>query len=88
MIIAPTAATQISDGSPTTYLNRGQSYSIHLQDVYDTDQLITSTFIIMFHEPSHRKVALNYWKFWLGQQKEPSTARVMSLGKCSQKKHR
>ncbi|KAI7882868.1 hypothetical protein K492DRAFT_175930 [Lichtheimia hyalospora FSU 10163] len=76
---APTAATQISDGSPTTYLNRGQSYSIHLQDMYDTDQLITSTFIIMFHEPSHRKVALNYWKFWLGQQKEPPTARVMSL---------
>ncbi|KAI9275550.1 hypothetical protein BDA99DRAFT_430999, partial [Phascolomyces articulosus] len=78
---ASTAATQISEGSPTTYLNRGQSYAIHLQDTYDHDVNITSTFIIMFHEPSHRKVALNYWKFWLGQQKNPPDARAVTLGK-------
>ncbi|KAG2227336.1 hypothetical protein INT45_004291 [Circinella minor] len=73
------AATQISEGSPTTYLNRGQSYAIHLQDTYEHDINITSTFIIMFHEPSHRKVALNYWKFWLGQQKNPPDARAVTL---------
>ncbi|KAI7849491.1 CP2 transcription factor-domain-containing protein, partial [Circinella umbellata] len=64
---------------PTTYLNRGQSYAIHLQDTYEHDINITSTFIIMFHEPSHRKVALNYWKFWLGQQKNPPDARAVTL---------
>ncbi|KAI9499579.1 CP2 transcription factor-domain-containing protein [Zychaea mexicana] len=76
---ASTAATQISEGSPTTYLNRGQAYAIHLQDTYEHDINITSTFIIMFHEPSHRKVALNYWKFWLGQQKNPTEARAVTL---------
>ncbi|KAJ8657174.1 hypothetical protein O0I10_007254 [Lichtheimia ornata] len=76
---ASTAATQISEGSPTTYLNRGQAYALHLQDTYDHDTIITSTFIIMFHEPSHRKVALNYWKFWLSQQKNPSAARAVTL---------
>ncbi|ORZ03288.1 CP2 transcription factor-domain-containing protein [Syncephalastrum racemosum] len=40
---------------------------------------MTSTFVIMFHEPSHRKVALNYWKFWLGQQKSPLDARAVTL---------
>ncbi|KAI8149069.1 CP2 transcription factor [Fennellomyces sp. T-0311] len=77
--IASTAATQISEGAPTTYLNRGQAYAIHLQDTYEHDTNITSTFIIMFHEPSHRKVALNYWKFWLGQQKNPPEARAVTL---------
>ncbi|KAI7876732.1 hypothetical protein K492DRAFT_239601 [Lichtheimia hyalospora FSU 10163] len=76
---ASTAATQISEGSPTTYLNRGQAYALHLQDSYEHDAIITSTFIIMFHEPSHRKVALNYWKFWLSQQKNPSAARAVTL---------
>ena len=37
----------------------------------------------MFHEPSHRKVALNYWKFWLGQQKNPPDARAVTLGKLA-----
>ncbi|KAI9320824.1 CP2 transcription factor-domain-containing protein [Dichotomocladium elegans] len=76
---ASTAATQISEGSPTTYLNRGQAYAIHLQDTCEQDMTMRSTFIIMFHEPSHRKVALNYWKFWLSQQKNPSVARAIVL---------
>lgn len=77
--IAPTAATQISEGSPTTYLNRGQSYTLQLQDTLEYNAKLTSTFIIMFHEPSHRKVAVNYWKFWLNQQKNPSEARAVTI---------
>ncbi|KAG0191497.1 grainyhead-like [Apophysomyces sp. BC1034] len=33
----------------------------------------------MFHDPSHRRVALNYWKFWIGQQKDPHNARAIDL---------
>lgn len=33
----------------------------------------------MFHDESHRKVAPNYWKFWLSQQKNQQTARAIDI---------
>ncbi|KAG0176377.1 grainyhead-like [Apophysomyces sp. BC1021] len=75
---AATAVTQKTE-SPVTYLNRGQAYAIQLADKQNYDGRITSTFVIMFHDPSHRRVALNYWKFWIGQQKDPHNARAIDL---------
>lgn len=67
--------------SPVTYLNRGQTYLIELDAVnMDYPATMTSTFAITFHEESHRKVAKNYWKFWISQQEVPSEARAIELG--------
>ncbi|KAF7727014.1 grainyhead-like [Apophysomyces ossiformis] len=75
---ASTAVTQKTE-TPVTYLNRGQAYAIQLVDKQGYDGRITSTFVIMFHDPSHRRVALNYWKFWIGQQKDPHHARAIDI---------
>ncbi|ORZ03258.1 CP2 transcription factor-domain-containing protein [Syncephalastrum racemosum] len=37
----------------------------------------------MFHDESHRKVAPNYWKFWLSQQKNQHSARALDIGNIS-----
>ncbi|ORX57509.1 hypothetical protein DM01DRAFT_1270977, partial [Hesseltinella vesiculosa] len=66
---APTAVTQRTEESTVTYLNRGQLYKIDLSDRFGNDVTIQSQFIIMFHEPSHQKLTVSYWKFWLSQQK-------------------
>ncbi|KAL0081979.1 CP2 transcription factor-domain-containing protein [Phycomyces blakesleeanus] len=76
---APTAVTQKTEESPVTYLNRGQAYAIQLNDRQGFDGIITSTLVIMFHDPSHRKVALNYWKFWVSQQKCSDEARAIDI---------
>ncbi|CAO3595987.1 unnamed protein product [Absidia cylindrospora] len=76
---ATTAVTQKTEHSSLTYLNRGQSYGIQLADKLGHDGLIQSQFVIMFHDPAHRKIALNYWKFWIGQQKDPQHARAVDL---------
>ncbi|KAI7884874.1 CP2-domain-containing protein [Lichtheimia hyalospora FSU 10163] len=76
---APTAISQKTEDLTTTYLNRGQWYVIELRDTKQQSTTVTSTVAIMFHEPSHRRVADNYWKFWLTQQKEPHQARAIDL---------
>ncbi|KAI8074732.1 CP2 transcription factor-domain-containing protein, partial [Gongronella butleri] len=55
----------------------GQLYKIDLTDRFGSDMTIQSQFIIMFHEPSHRKLTMNYWKFWLSQQKACENARAV-----------
>ncbi|KAL0076177.1 CP2 transcription factor-domain-containing protein, partial [Phycomyces blakesleeanus] len=70
---------QKTEESPVTYLNRGQAYAIQLNDRQGFDGIITSTLVIMFHDPSHRKVALNYWKFWVSQQKCSDEARAIDI---------
>ncbi|KAG0174278.1 hypothetical protein DFQ30_005052 [Apophysomyces sp. BC1015] len=57
----------------------GQYYTIHLKDTEAFDGDISSTVAIMFHDESHRKSASNYWRFWLGQQHDPS-ARAIDIG--------
>jgi hypothetical protein len=52
-----------------------------LADKLGHDGLIQSQFVITFHDPAHRKIALSYWKFWIGQQKDPQHARAVDLGK-------
>ncbi|KAI7867369.1 CP2 transcription factor-domain-containing protein [Spinellus fusiger] len=76
---ANTAVTQKTEEAPVTYLNRGQVYTLQLSDRQKHDGVITSTLVIMFHDPSHRKVALNYWKFWMGQQKDSDTVRAVDI---------
>ncbi|KAI9490571.1 CP2 transcription factor-domain-containing protein [Zychaea mexicana] len=63
----------------------GQYYCITLADNDGYDGIHTSTLAIMFHDESHRRIALNYWRFWLGQQREPDTARALEInaGRCS-----
>ena len=39
----------------------------------------------MFHDESHRRLALNYWRFWLGQQREPEDARAVEISKLQKK---
>ncbi|CDH51013.1 grainyhead-like protein 1 homolog isoform 2 [Lichtheimia corymbifera JMRC:FSU:9682] len=75
------AISQKTEDLATTYLNRGQWYVIELRDTRQQEgaTTVTSTVAIMFHEPSHRRVADNYWKFWLTQQKEPHQARAIDL---------
>ncbi|KAI8146862.1 CP2 transcription factor-domain-containing protein, partial [Fennellomyces sp. T-0311] len=82
---APTAAAQKVEDAPLTYLNKGQFYNINLKDTEGSDTDITSTITIMFHDESHRKVAPNYWKFWLSQQKHSQAARALDIdaGRCS-----
>lgn len=81
LYIAATAITQKSEETSITYMNRGQSYAIQLNDRHKHDGPITSTVAITFHDPSHRRVANNYWKFWLSQQKTPQSARAIDIGK-------
>ncbi|KAI9302275.1 CP2 transcription factor [Cunninghamella echinulata] len=76
---ASTAISQKSEGAPITYLNRGQSYSIHLNDRFCEDNIIHSQFIIAFHDPSHQKIAVNYWRFWISQQKDSQHARAVDV---------
>lgn len=78
--IASTAISQKTEGAPITYLNRGQSYSIHLNDRFCEDNIIHSQFIITFHDPSHQKIAVNYWRFWISQQKDSQNARAVDIG--------
>ncbi|KAI8146869.1 CP2 transcription factor-domain-containing protein [Fennellomyces sp. T-0311] len=82
---APPAAAQRSEEAQLTYLNKGQYYCITLNDSDGYDGFHTSTLAIMFHDESHRRLALNYWRFWLGQQREPETARALEIntGRCS-----
>ncbi|KAI8376452.1 CP2 transcription factor-domain-containing protein [Radiomyces spectabilis] len=76
---ASTAALQKTEDAPITYLNRGQAYAIQLQDKQGYTGTLTSTFVIMFHDPSHRKVALNYWNFWISQQDNTQDIRAIDL---------
>ncbi|KAI9260599.1 CP2 transcription factor-domain-containing protein, partial [Phascolomyces articulosus] len=63
----------------------GQYYCISLSDNDAYGGIHTSTLAIMFHDDSHRRLALNYWRFWLGQQREPENARALEVnsGRCS-----
>ncbi|ORZ03609.1 CP2 transcription factor-domain-containing protein [Syncephalastrum racemosum] len=81
---ASTALTQKRDECSITYLNRGQQYAIHLQDTQGYEGTITSTIAITFHDPGHRNAAANYWKFWIGQQRDPQHARAIDLVDQSQ----
>ncbi|KAI8099118.1 CP2 transcription factor-domain-containing protein [Halteromyces radiatus] len=76
---ASTAVTQKTEESSLTYLNRGQAYGIDLTDKLGYDGLIQSQLVIMFHDPSHQKVALSYWDFWINQQKDPQHARALDF---------
>ncbi|KAI7878628.1 hypothetical protein K492DRAFT_208814 [Lichtheimia hyalospora FSU 10163] len=75
----PAAATQRVEESPVTYLNKSQYYCINLTDTGGYDGVITSTLAITFHEESHRRLTANYWRFWLGQQQDPQSARALDL---------
>ncbi|KAI9311624.1 CP2 transcription factor, partial [Dichotomocladium elegans] len=57
----------------------GQPYWLRLIDKYEDDVVVRSTLLILFHEPAHRKVASDYWKFWRSQQPNPQTARAIFL---------
>ncbi|KAI8366735.1 CP2 transcription factor-domain-containing protein [Radiomyces spectabilis] len=62
-----------------TYLNRGQAYAIDVADKHSRNEIITSTLILTFHDASHRKLANNYWTFWMTQQKNANRARALML---------
>lgn len=79
-LIAATAVTQKAEESAITYLNRGQTYGIQLNDKQCANEMITSTLSIAFHSSSHRRIAESYWKFWITQQKQ-THARAIDLGK-------
>ncbi|KAG2218562.1 hypothetical protein INT45_006323 [Circinella minor] len=82
---APPATAQRSEETQLTYLNKGQYYCISLSDNEQYDGTHTSTLALMFHDESHRRLALNYWRFWLGQQREPENARALEVNhnRCS-----
>jgi hypothetical protein len=71
------------DEQSVTYLNRGQAYLIDLNSVsttsVSTTGTLTSTLSIAFHEPNHRQIAENYWKYWISQQENPNEARAIDL---------
>ncbi|KAI8346787.1 CP2 transcription factor-domain-containing protein [Blakeslea trispora] len=70
------------DEQPVTYLNRGQSYLIDLAAKPSASTgALTSIISIAFHEPSHRQIAANYWKYWISQQEDLSEARAIDLDK-------
>ncbi|KAJ8661288.1 hypothetical protein O0I10_003038 [Lichtheimia ornata] len=75
----PAAAAQRVEESPVTYLNKNQYYCINLTDTDGYDGVVTSTLTITFHEESHRRLTANYWRFWLGQQQDPQSARALDL---------
>lgn len=76
--IAPTAIAKKSNEEPITYLNRGQAYILNFEPTNTTDT-VTSSVSIAFHEPAHREIAKNYWKYWISQQESPVTARALDL---------
>ncbi|KAG0203543.1 grainyhead-like [Mortierella sp. GBA30] len=69
--------------TPVTYLNKGQFYTISLQDTEEYDGDIHSVIKVTFHEEAHRKLAARYWSFWLSQQTNPKTARALDIEKAS-----
>ncbi|KAG0223887.1 grainyhead-like [Actinomortierella wolfii] len=80
---AQTAAMQRQDETPVTYLNKGQHYTIALHDTEGYRGDITSVVKVMFHDPSHRKLAARYWSFWLSQQQSPKTARALDIDRST-----
>jgi hypothetical protein len=87
LLQASTAAAQkYGESSSLTYLNRGQAYGLHFQDLQQNSSspkspntLITSTISITFHDATHRLASQNYWRFWLSQQDRPGEARALDL---------
>ncbi|KAF9150148.1 grainyhead-like [Linnemannia schmuckeri] len=80
---AQTAAMQHQGDTPSTYLNKGQFYTISIQDTQEYDGDIHSVVRIAFHEDAHRKLAARYWSFWLSQQPNPKTARALDIERAS-----
>ncbi|OBZ86594.1 Grainyhead-like protein 2 [Choanephora cucurbitarum] len=77
---APTAVMKKQDEQPVTYLNRGQAYLIDFTAKPSAcTGTLTSTLSIAFHEPSHRQIAGNYWKYWISQQEDLNEARAIDL---------
>lgn len=58
----------------------GQMYGLSITDAEEFEGDISTTVSIMFHDESHRKVAVDFWKFWLSQQKDPDNARAIDIG--------
>ncbi|KAF9896028.1 hypothetical protein BX616_008288, partial [Lobosporangium transversale] len=54
---AQTAAMQRQDETSVTYLNKGQFYTIGLEDTEEYDDEITSVVRVAFHDASHRHLA-------------------------------
>ncbi|OBZ81741.1 AP-2 complex subunit sigma [Choanephora cucurbitarum] len=73
---AATAVTQRAEETTITYLNRGQTYGILLNDKNTQNEIISSTVSIGFHSTSHRRIAENYWKFWINQQKQENPRAI------------
>ncbi|KAF9157130.1 grainyhead-like [Linnemannia schmuckeri] len=80
---AQTAAMQRQDETPVTYLNKGQFYTVVLEDTEEYDGDITSVIKVTFHDASHRRLAARYWSFWLSQQSNPKIARALDIEKAS-----
>ncbi|OAQ27200.1 CP2-domain-containing protein [Linnemannia elongata AG-77] len=80
---AQTAAMQHQGDTPSTYLNKGQFYTISIQDTEEYDGDIYSVVRIAFHEEAHRKLAARYWSFWLSQQSNPKAARALDIERAS-----
>ncbi|KAF9129459.1 grainyhead-like [Mortierella sp. 14UC] len=80
---AQTAAMQRQDETPVTYLNKGQFYTVVLEDTEEFDGDITSVIKVTFHDGSHRRLAARYWSFWLSQQSNPKIARALDIEKAS-----
>ncbi|GJJ75998.1 transcription factor CP2 and related proteins [Entomortierella parvispora] len=80
---AQTAAMQRQGETPVTYLNKGQFYTVALQDLDEYDGEIQSVIKVTFHEEAHRKLAARYWSFWLSQAPNPKAARALDIEKAS-----
>ncbi|GJJ68620.1 transcription factor CP2 and related proteins [Entomortierella parvispora] len=80
---AQTAAMQRQEETPVTYLNKGQFYTVALEDSEQYDGDITSVIKVTFHDASHRRLAAPYWSFWLSQQANPKTARALDIERAS-----
>ncbi|KAF9901420.1 grainyhead-like [Linnemannia zychae] len=80
---AQTAAMQHQGDSPSTYLNKGQFYTISIKDTQEYDGDIHTVVRIAFHEEAHRNLAARYWSFWLSQQANPKTARALDIERAS-----
>ncbi|KAG0039110.1 grainyhead-like [Podila clonocystis] len=74
---------QRQEETPVTYLNKGQFYTVSLQDTEEYDGDITSVIKVTFHDASHRRLAARYWSFWLSQQVNPKTARALDIEHAS-----
>ncbi|KAI7820403.1 CP2 transcription factor-domain-containing protein [Gamsiella multidivaricata] len=73
---------QRQDETPVTYLNKGQFYTVGLEDTEEYDGEITSVIRVTFHDASHRRLAARYWSFWLSQQANPKSARALDIEKA------